>query len=115
MLKANASVVFHLAATIRFNEKLKVAAQINIKGTAEIIEICKILDTLKVIKGIDNLNSDFIFISLQAFVHVSTAYANCVRGEVDEKIYLSATQVDNLRKLTDDVHANLSPDEEKSQ
>ena len=48
MLKANVSVVFHLAATIRFNDELKIATQMNIKGTAEIIKICKNLDSLKV-------------------------------------------------------------------
>ena len=47
MLKANVSVVFHLAATIRFNEELPIATQMNIKGTAEIIKICKDLDSLK--------------------------------------------------------------------
>ncbi|XP_055690179.1 fatty acyl-CoA reductase wat-like [Lutzomyia longipalpis] len=63
------NVVFHVAATVRFDEKLNIAMGINVRGTKEILELCR---------GIEHL---------KAVVHVSTAYANCNRPDIDEKFY----------------------------
>ncbi|XP_077520155.1 fatty acyl-CoA reductase 1-like [Amblyomma americanum] len=64
------SVVFHSAATIKFDEPLKVAVQLNVLGTRHVLDLCKRIP------------------NLCAFVHVSTAYSNCEkRTEVHEVIY----------------------------
>ena len=42
------SIVFHVAATIRFNENLKVALQTNVIGTQEVVNLCKDMPFLTV-------------------------------------------------------------------
>jgi fatty acyl-CoA reductase len=69
MLAQEVSVVIHSAATIRFNEKLRLAVQVNVGGTQEVVALCKHMKRLV------------------ALVHVSTAYANCERETVDEIVY----------------------------
>jgi fatty acyl-CoA reductase len=44
------SIVFHVAATIRFNENLKVALQTNVIGTQEVVNLCKEMPILAVSK-----------------------------------------------------------------
>lgn len=61
--------MFNIVASVRFNEPLDDAIQINFLGTKKI---------LKLTQGIEKL---------KAFVHVSTLYSNCNRVDVDEKIY----------------------------
>ncbi|KAJ4442001.1 hypothetical protein ANN_11865 [Periplaneta americana] len=63
------SIVFHAAATIKFNENLKVALQTNVMGTQEIVYLCKEMP------------------QIVALVYVSTAYSNCSLKEIDEKVY----------------------------
>lgn len=63
------SVVFHSAASVRFEEPIKTSVNINIVGVKHLIEICRQLK------------------NLQAVVQVSTAYANCDRDSIDEHVY----------------------------
>lgn len=69
LLIKEVNVVFHSAATVRFDEPLKVAVEMNIIGTKKVIDLAKKLD------------------NLVSFVHVSTAYANCDRQEINEIVY----------------------------
>ncbi|KAL7013673.1 hypothetical protein ACKWTF_015516 [Chironomus riparius] len=69
ILIQNVSIIFHCAATVRFNEKIKEAIEINVKGTQKLMDLSRQMDDLK------------------AFVYVSTAYSNCDRREVDEIFY----------------------------
>lgn len=75
------SVVYHSAATVKFDEPLKQAIPINITGTKNIIEVCR-----KIPK-------------LASLVHVSTAYANCDLKEVDEHIYPVQIEPEKLIEL----------------
>ncbi|XP_036340660.1 putative fatty acyl-CoA reductase CG5065 [Rhagoletis pomonella] len=68
-LCAHVQIIFHSAATVRFNERLKVAARVNAIGTWHLLELCKEMPKLK------------------SFVYVSTAYCNPGRKFVDELIY----------------------------
>ncbi|XP_077559527.1 fatty acyl-CoA reductase 1-like [Haemaphysalis longicornis] len=68
-LVAKVTVVFHSAAAINFNEPLKRAVELNILGTWRVVDLCKKMSNLR------------------ALVHVSTAYCNCDKPEVDEVIY----------------------------
>lgn len=63
------SVIFHIAATVRFDEKITTSLAINVRGTRDLLNIAKQCKDLK------------------SFVHVSTAYANCAQNEVDEIFY----------------------------
>ncbi|XP_035790532.1 fatty acyl-CoA reductase 1-like [Anopheles albimanus] len=65
------NIVFHVAATVRFNEGLIEAAILNTVGTKRILDLCV------------NMHQ------LQSVVHVSTAYSNPCRSEVDEIVYPS--------------------------
>lgn len=42
------SIVFHVAATVRFDEKLKLAVPINVRSTRDILTLCKEITNLKV-------------------------------------------------------------------
>lgn len=44
----NCNIVFHAAATVRFDEKLKLALAINVNGTREIMTLAKQLQSLVV-------------------------------------------------------------------
>ncbi|KDR11037.1 putative fatty acyl-CoA reductase CG5065 [Zootermopsis nevadensis] len=63
------NVVFHSAATVRFNESLKSAVILNTLGTQRVVQLCRDIH------------------NLQAFVHVSTAYSNADKKEVLETVY----------------------------
>jgi fatty acyl-CoA reductase len=42
------SIVFHAAATVRFNENLKSALQTKVIGTQEVVDLCKEMPLLAV-------------------------------------------------------------------
>ncbi|KAL5007706.1 hypothetical protein ScPMuIL_016512 [Solemya velum] len=69
LLVDETTVVFHSAATVKFNEELKLSIDLNVLGCQKILNLCKKMR------------------KLQALVHISTAYANCHLDEIDEKIY----------------------------
>uniref|UniRef100_A0A1B0C9F8 Fatty acyl-CoA reductase n=1 Tax=Lutzomyia longipalpis TaxID=7200 RepID=A0A1B0C9F8_LUTLO len=95
LLCRNVSVVFHLAATVKFDEKLKLSVTINTLGTKRLIELCHKM------------------IFLKALVHVSTAFCNSDRSEVSEVIYpppYDANDIISLVKwLPEDLLDNLTP------
>ncbi|KAI9553796.1 ABC protein [Daphnia sinensis] len=72
LLLDNVSIVFHSAATIRFNEELKTAMRMNVKGPLQLLEICRQMK------------------HLQALVHVSTAFTNFDSEEIKEDVYLDS-------------------------
>ncbi|KAI5723305.1 hypothetical protein M8J76_004078 [Diaphorina citri] len=65
----NIHVVFHCAATVRFDAHLKVAVSINLRATKALLEMAKEMKQLK------------------SFVHVSTAYSNCRQPIIEERFY----------------------------
>ncbi|XP_066593728.1 putative fatty acyl-CoA reductase CG5065 isoform X2 [Prorops nasuta] len=87
MLTQRVNIVFHSAATVRFDEPLKVAVNLNTRGTDRIIELCK------------NMNN------LVSVIHVSTAYSNADQTDVREMIYTSKlrpyTAIDMCENLDD--------------
>jgi fatty acyl-CoA reductase len=75
-------------ASVRFNETLQEAVNINFLGTKKVVNL---------VLGIEKLKS---------FVHVSTLYSNCNRDEIDEKIYdhmLNYHQLVPVTKILHDV------------
>ncbi|XP_002734152.1 fatty acyl-CoA reductase 1-like [Saccoglossus kowalevskii] len=69
LLQKEINIVFHVAATIKFDEKMKLSYRLNVKSLQEIITLCKEMKNLEVL------------------VHTSTAYCNCDRQFIEEKIY----------------------------
>lgn len=47
-LTSNVDIVFHAAATVRFDEKLRLAVNINVHGTRELIGLCQNMKHLQV-------------------------------------------------------------------
>jgi alcohol-forming fatty acyl-CoA reductase len=91
----NVNIIIHSAATVRFDEPLKIAFQMNVDGVRKIISLAK---------KIKNLN---------VFVHVSTAFANCDRTSIEEVTYKPKLKVDFLQEslewLDDDLVNKLTP------
>ncbi|XP_076687159.1 putative fatty acyl-CoA reductase CG5065 [Andrena cerasifolii] len=83
------NIVFHSAATVRFDEPLKVAVNLNTKGTDLVIELCR------------NMKN------LVSIIHVSTAYSNANRQEIKESIYTTkvkpSTVIDMCESLDDET------------
>ncbi|XP_024936806.1 fatty acyl-CoA reductase wat isoform X2 [Cephus cinctus] len=86
LLLREISIIFHVAATVRFDEKLKQAVAINISGTKEILELSRCMRSLK------------------AVIHVSTAYSNCNLREIDEKFYSPPITGDNIIRLVQSLN-----------
>ena len=65
----NVSIIFHSAASVRFDDPLKYAVFMNTRGTRELINFAEKLENIKVV------------------LHVSTTYANLDDYYVREEIY----------------------------
>ncbi|XP_043286816.1 fatty acyl-CoA reductase wat-like [Venturia canescens] len=84
------SIVFHVAATVRFDEKIKLAVAINIQSVQDMIAMCKKMPKLK------------------SFVHVSTAYAYCTQNPIEEKFYDPPIEADKLITMVECVDDHLA-------
>jgi fatty acyl-CoA reductase len=68
-LMKNISIIFHSAASVRFDDSLKYAVIMNTRGTRELMKFAESLPKIKVV------------------MHVSTTYSNVYLQTVEEKIY----------------------------
>ena len=59
IIHENVGIIFHSAATIKFDEPLRVATQLNVCAVKEVLSMCHKMQKLK------------------AMIHISTAYTNC--------------------------------------
>ncbi|XP_047097189.1 putative fatty acyl-CoA reductase CG5065 [Schistocerca piceifrons] len=95
LLIRTVSVVFHSAATVKFDEALKLSVTINMLGTKRLVELCHRM------------------LGLEALIHVSTAYCNCDREEVNEVIYPPPYDPDKIIQcmewMDDDLIDALTP------
>ncbi|XP_075231059.1 fatty acyl-CoA reductase wat-like [Lycorma delicatula] len=96
MLQKEVNILFHGAATVRFDEKIRLAVDINVYGAKEVLNFAK---------GCKNL---------QSMVHVSTAFANCNKLYIEEKFYEAPIRYENLLRLTktkdDDELDKMTPE-----
>uniref|UniRef100_A0A1I8PPT4 Fatty acyl-CoA reductase n=1 Tax=Stomoxys calcitrans TaxID=35570 RepID=A0A1I8PPT4_STOCA len=69
LLSNEVAIVFNVVASVKFNEKLSDAIDINVLGTKKILDLAMEMKTLK------------------SFVHISTLYCNCNRKFINEKVY----------------------------
>ncbi|XP_063165445.1 fatty acyl-CoA reductase 2 [Candoia aspera] len=68
-LLSEVNMIFHCAATVRFDEPLREALLLNVMGTQQLLALAHQMKTL------------------EALIHVSTAYANCNRRHIEEALY----------------------------
>lgn len=90
LLKSNVNIIFHCAATVRFDDPLQQAILTNTRGTREICKLALEMINLKVHDNISFSSNDKFQVSsyiLQIMVYVSTAYSNMDKRIVDEVIY----------------------------
>ncbi|XP_055963784.1 fatty acyl-CoA reductase 2 [Sorex fumeus] len=68
-LLSNTNLIFHCAATVRFDDHLRHAVQLNVAATQQLLRMASQMSRL------------------EAFIHISTAYANCNLQHIDEVVY----------------------------
>lgn len=89
------SIVFHSAATVKFDEPLKTSIEFNLLGTRRVIQLCHKMKQLK------------------ALIHVSTAYANCNRSEIGEILYPTPCKpqqlIDSVEWMNEDILNSITP------
>ncbi|XP_022605021.1 fatty acyl-CoA reductase 1-like isoform X1 [Seriola dumerili] len=89
------NIVFHCAATIRFDEPLKHALQLNVIATQQLLSLAQQMH------------------HLEAFIHISTAYANCNRKHIDEVIYPPPVEpkklIESLEWMDDGIVRDITP------
>ncbi|OXU31410.1 hypothetical protein TSAR_005861 [Trichomalopsis sarcophagae] len=94
-LVKNTHVVFHGAATVRFDETLRKAVNVNVRGAKMMLLLAKEMKNLK------------------AFVHISTAYAHCTLDCIEEKYYKPAMDPNEaiamVAKLDDEALQRMAP------
>ncbi|XP_075932311.1 fatty acyl-CoA reductase 1 isoform X2 [Anarhichas minor] len=95
ILADNVNIIFHCAATIRFNEPLKDAMQLNVLATQKMLALAHRMKHLEV------------------FLHISTAYANCDRELIEEMVYPPPVDyrrlIDSLDWMDDELVSALTP------
>ncbi|KAK0071263.1 hypothetical protein PV325_013218 [Microctonus aethiopoides] len=86
MLTQTVNMIFHVAATVRFDEPLKVAVNLNTRGTQRLMELASNM------------------LNLISFVHVSTAYSNADKKEVKEIIYKTAVKPETAIEMCENLN-----------
>lgn len=76
VLKENVNIVFHSAATVRFDQSIKEAVNLNTLGSMRLWDLCSQM------------------LNLRSIIHVSTAYTNPTRSNVGEQVYPAKVAMD---------------------
>ncbi|KAG5876416.1 hypothetical protein JTB14_032617 [Gonioctena quinquepunctata] len=69
LLKQKINIIFHCAATVKFDENIRIAALTNVRPVRDLLHLA-------------NQMSEF-----KSLIYVSTAYSNCIRKVTEEKFY----------------------------
>lgn len=89
LLIDDVSIIFHVAASVKFEAPLEVNMRHNVMATRELLEFAS------------------TFKQLACFIHVSTAYSNCQLRQIDERIYKMDVPEDPMSlKVTQDMLEN---------
>uniref|UniRef100_F6VDW8 Fatty acyl-CoA reductase n=1 Tax=Ciona intestinalis TaxID=7719 RepID=F6VDW8_CIOIN len=90
------NIFIHSAATLRFNEHIRLSYQINTLGVRTMLKLCR---TIK---------------NLVSIVHISTAYSFCDRKDIGEEVYKTGWNFnklhDTMQWMNDDMLTKLTPD-----
>ncbi|KAI4492861.1 hypothetical protein M0804_002652 [Polistes exclamans] len=77
------NVIIHSAASVRFVDNIRLLVNTNIKGTKNLLLLAQEMPNLK------------------AFVHVSTAYSQCINKNIEEKFYKPPLKTEDIINLTE--------------
>ncbi|CAH2101739.1 unnamed protein product [Euphydryas editha] len=77
------NVIFHSAATVKFDEHLRAALLTNVQAPLYLLQLAKDMKGLKV------------------FMHISTAYSNSHLSRIEEKFYPCETDCEKLQQMID--------------
>ena len=80
-LVCECQVIIHSAATVRFNEPLSVAMNLNVKGTQRMLDLAVEAQ------------------QLESFVYVSTAFTHCFDGKLDEEVCIPTVDPHEVLRL----------------
>ena len=69
IIKSEVNIIFHSAATVRFDEDLTKSVAMNVQAVSSLVSLARQIS------------------KLEALVDVSTAYCNCDLKQIEEKIY----------------------------
>lgn len=83
LLANEIDIVYHFAATLRLEAKLKDAIEMNTVGTKRVIELARKMKKLR------------------SFVHLSTAFCYPDKEELDEKVYESTADPQDVMRLVE--------------
>ncbi|KAL1139872.1 hypothetical protein AAG570_006849 [Ranatra chinensis] len=89
LLRSEVGVVFHVAATVRFNEPLTSAVKQNTVGTSTLVQLALTMPNLK------------------GFVHVSSTYCNCDRDVVEEVMYPEHADWRMMQSIIDNIDPTI--------
>ncbi|XP_017844489.1 fatty acyl-CoA reductase wat isoform X2 [Drosophila busckii] len=82
MLSSEVQIVFNVVASVKFNEKLSDAIDINVLGTKKILDLAMEMQQLK------------------SFVHISTLYCNCNRKFIKEQVYENEIGYEKIMQIS---------------
>lgn len=68
VLKSNVNIIFHIVATVKFNEALTTAIDLNVNGTIRVLNLAKEMP------------------KLEYFIYISTAYATPWKEQMEETV-----------------------------
>ncbi|KAJ8664214.1 hypothetical protein QAD02_005251 [Eretmocerus hayati] len=91
ILKREINIIFHGAANVMFNAKIRTSLQVNVLGVKNMLEMAS------------------EFHRLEAFIHLSTAYSHCCKLKcIEEKFYEPPGDLNAVQKLIEiDNERNL--------
>lgn len=96
LLAQEVNIFFHSAATLRFNEHLRLAFLLNAFAVKRLIKICKKMK------------------HLEALVYLSTAYSHCHKTEIGEEAYETHPKFEDIENavswMNDDMITKLTPE-----
>nr|CAD7433814.1 unnamed protein product [Timema monikensis] len=90
LLCRDVSIVYHAAATIRFDEPLKRAVMLNTRGTRQMLELAKEMH------------------KLELFMHISTAYCHLQEKILYEKMYNPPADPHSIIKCMESVDDDVA-------
>ncbi|XP_556664.4 fatty acyl-CoA reductase wat isoform X1 [Anopheles gambiae] len=79
----NAQIVLHAASDVRFDQALKKAIEVNVRGTRDLLRIAEKI------------------VNLELFVYISTAYSNCPQGLIKEQFYTPPSEPEKMIQLVE--------------
>ncbi|KAI8433264.1 hypothetical protein MSG28_015335 [Choristoneura fumiferana] len=94
-LRRECQIIFHCAACVRFDMKLRDAANLNTRGTLRVLEL---------VEGMRNI---------EVYIQVSTAYCRCELPVLEERVYETEHNPQKLLQcvdwMDDELLTNLEP------